>query len=162
MQEGRAANTFDFGSWLSRRSRRFWGWSFLGFLMLIGYIGSQFSDDDSASVSQPAVDASTYVDAPTRIDVAAVLYGTATCIDDPSCSVVAGVTVKEGSTLVIETTMYPDSDAVIPAKSACNAIAFEGIWDGPIQVMARDGRLLASGRAGNVPPCETSDSLLDG
>ena len=142
MPEPLAASSFDTNGWLWKRFRRvLWGIGIVAALLLFSAIASQCDGkDEPEPVTTPLVTIRP-VDAPTRGDVADALYGTATCINDPSYAIVTAVT---------------------PAKSACNGVAFEGIWDGPIQVVASNGRMLASGQAGNTPPCVTPDYLEGG
>jgi hypothetical protein len=89
---------------------------------------------------------------PSRDEVAEVLYGTATCLDDPACSIVTG-TALVGDILQIETGLFRDSDAEIPGLSACNAVAAQ-LWAGPVQVLGTDGGVIASGHRDQVPLCE--------
>jgi hypothetical protein len=89
---------------------------------------------------------------PTRDEVAAVLYGTATCVDDPTCEVVTDVSVA-GDFLQIQTALFRDADAEIPGLSACNAVAAQ-LWPGFVQVLGSDGGVIASGSRDQVPFCE--------
>ncbi|MEP1125269.1 MAG: hypothetical protein ABJH68_15395 [Ilumatobacter sp.] len=123
MHEPTAARSFDTKGWLWQRVRRFvWGIGIVAALLLFSAIAIQFDgNDEPERVTTPLVTIRP-VDAPTRSDVADALYGTATCIDDPSCAIVTGVTAGAGGTLVIETSMYPDGDAVIPAGTVRSAV----------------------------------------
>lgn len=79
-------------------------------------------------------------------------FGTAACIDDPACPIVLDV-VDGGATIQVETSLFRDSDAEVPGLALC--VAATGLTDERVQVLGTDGGVVASGRAGGIPICDS-------
>lgn len=134
-------------SWWRRRLCKLpvWVWGVVALVVILIALGSvggtNTASDDTSGL--------------TRDDVAAVLYGTVTCPDDPECVVITKVFVidPDAGILQIETSLFPDSDAKLPGLAACNAVAAD-LWPGPVIVLGTDGRPIALGSRDNAPICE--------